>query len=116
MARAATVQDLCMAVAAAVAAVSTPATAAVRLCAPPISSGPVLGTTENTARAAALAIWTSKARAHGEPYASWRLAAEKMLACKPRGDGAFECFARAAPCTIEQAPDRRELRRKRIGI
>jgi hypothetical protein len=90
--------------------------AAVRICEPHVSSGLVTGTSEDTARAAALAVWKSKALAHGEEYGSWRLAAEKTLACLPRSDGAFECLARAAPCTIEQAPDRRELRKNRIGI
>lgn len=90
--------------------------AAVRSCEPHVSSGLVTGTSEDTARAAALAVWKSKALAHGKEYGSWRLAAEKTLACLPRSDGSFECLARAAPCTIEQAPDRRELRKNRIGI
>lgn len=93
-----------------------PAAAAVRLCKEPVSSGPVAGTTETAARAAALAIWKAKALAHGEPYASWRLAAGKLLECLPRKEGGYECLARGAPCTIEQAPGRRHLRQKRLGI
>lgn len=92
--------------------------AAVRLCEEPVSSGPVKGATEKEARAAALAAWQEKTRAgHGERYTSWRLADGKLLTCLPgKTGGGFECLARGAPCTIEQAPDRRELRQKRIGI
>lgn len=92
------------------------ASTAVRLCEATVSSGAVVGTNEETARAAALAIWKSKALAHGEPYASWRIAAEKLLKCLPRDGGGYECIAAARPCTIEQAPDRRDLRKNRIGI
>lgn len=53
-----------------------PAGAAVRLCEATVSSGPVRGPNESTARAAALAIWKSKAQKHGEPYASWRIGRE----------------------------------------
>ena len=90
--------------------------AAVRLCKGPVSSGPVMGSNEETARAAALAVWKSKALVHGEPYASWRIAADKILECLPRDGGGYECLARARPCTIEQAPDRRHLRRNRLRI
>jgi hypothetical protein len=92
------------------------ALAAVRLCEASVSSGPVTGTDEQTARAAALALWKSKALEHGEPYSSWRIAADKLLKCLPRDGGGYECLATARPCTIEQAPDRRELRKNRIGI
>ncbi|MGE3230177.1 MAG: hypothetical protein AB7J30_12145 [Hyphomicrobium sp.] len=91
------------------------ALSAVRLCEDPVSSGLVDGIDENKARAAALAQWKAKALAHGEGYASWRIAADKLLKCLPKGDG-FQCVAQAKPCTIEQAPDRRELRQKRLGI
>ncbi|WP_295555555.1 hypothetical protein [uncultured Hyphomicrobium sp.] len=90
--------------------------AAVRICEDPVSSGPVVGSNEETARAAALAVWKSKALEHGEPYASWRIAADKLLKCLPRDGGGVECLATARPCTIEQAPDRRENRKNRIGI
>ncbi len=92
-----------------------PASAAVRLCEATISTGPVRGPNEGTARAAAIAIWKSKALEHGEPYGSWRIAAEKIFECLPRKDGGFECLASGRPCTIEQAPDRRENRKNRIG-
>jgi hypothetical protein len=90
--------------------------AAVRLCEAPVSSGPVTGADEQAARAAALALWKSKALEHGEPYGSWRIATDKLLKCLPRDGGGYECLASARPCTIEQAPDRRELRKNRIGI
>ncbi len=93
-----------------------PAEAAVRLCKAPVSSGPVIGETEQEARKNALDSWKFKALQHGEPYASWRLAADKLFTCLPRKEGGFECLARGAPCTIEQAPARRELRQKRLGV
>lgn len=92
------------------------ATAAVRICEATVSSGLVTGSNEMTARAAALGIWKTKALTHGEPYGSWRIAADKILKCLRRQDGNFECIASARPCTIEQAPDRRENRKNRIGI
>jgi len=104
------------AAAAVIAVVPGVAGAAVRLCEDPVSSGVILGSNEQTARAAALALWRSKALAHGEPYASWRIAAEKLLKCLPRDGGGYECLASARPCTVEHAPDRRELRKKRLGI
>jgi hypothetical protein len=101
---------------AAAGALAGDAAGAVRLCEAAVSSGIVTGSNEETARAGALAVWKSKARAHGEPYASWRIAAEKILRCLPKGSGGYECLASARPCTIEQAPDRRENRKNRIGI
>jgi hypothetical protein len=98
------------------AATSCTAGAAVRLCKPSETSSVVAGETEQRARKLALDGWKAKALAHGEPYASWRLAADKFLHCLPRAAGGYECIARAAPCTIEQAPERRELRSKRMGI
>lgn len=92
-------------------------TAAVRICEPHVSSGLVTGTSEQTAKAAALGLWKSKVVAqHGENHGSWRIAAEKSLQCLPRRDTMFECIARAAPCIIDQAPDRRDTRDKRMGI
>jgi hypothetical protein len=90
--------------------------AAVRVCEQPVSSGIVAAPNEKEAHTAALAAWRAQAFQYGEPYASWRLAAGKLLKCLPRPGHGFECLARASPCTIEQAPNRRELRRKRIGV
>lgn len=92
------------------------ARAAVRICKPVAASPLVTGDTELAARKAALDAWKALATAHGEQYASWRLAADKFLHCLPAKGGGFECMARAAPCTIDQAPARRELRSKRLGI
>jgi len=92
------------------------AMSAVRVCEDSVSSGLVDGASERIARAAALAQWKAKVDlAHGERYAGWRIAADKLLKCLPKGDG-FQCLARARPCTLDQAPDRRELRQKRLGI
>jgi putative component of membrane protein insertase Oxa1/YidC/SpoIIIJ protein YidD len=90
--------------------------AAVRLCKPVASSGLVTAPTEIEAKKAALDAWKAKALAHGEPYASWRLAVDKLLECLPHKNGGYECLAKGAPCTIEQAPDRRELREKRLDM
>jgi hypothetical protein len=98
------------------AACETPASAAVRLCEASVSSGQVAADKEMDARKGALDAWKAKARQHGEQYTSWRLAGDKFLECLPRKEGGFECIAKGAPCTIEQAPDRRELRQKRLGI
>jgi hypothetical protein len=89
---------------------------AVRLCKPTVSSGFVTGDAEIATRKRALDGWKAKAAEHGEQYASWRLAADKFLECLARKGGGYDCVARAAPCTIDQAPSRRELRSKRLGI
>lgn len=91
------------------------APAAVRVCKDVVASGLVTGATELAAKKLALDAWKAKALTFGEAYASWRLAGGKLLACLPAKDG-FECLARAAPCTIEQAPARRHLRDERLGI
>lgn len=101
---------------AALTAAPRPGFAAVRLCEETVSSGIAAAPTEKEARKEALADWRAKALQHGEAYASWRLSAGKLLKCLPRPGDGYECVARASPCTIEQAPDRRELRRKRIGV
>ena len=98
------------------AAAGAPSHAAVRLCEAMISSGQISAATEQEARKGALDAWKARAMDHGEGYASWRLAADRFLQCLPRKEGGFECIASASPCTIEQAPDRRELRQKRMGI
>jgi putative component of membrane protein insertase Oxa1/YidC/SpoIIIJ protein YidD len=89
---------------------------AVRLCEPVVSSGLVSAPTELEAKKAALDAWKAKALQHGEPYASWRLAGDRLLECLPHKNGGFECLAKGAPCTIEQAPDRRENRRNRLDM
>lgn len=97
-------------------AAPAPTSAAVRLCAAPVSSGLVKAKTEQEAKKAALDAWRSKAATLGEGYTAWRLAANKLLECLPVKDNTeFECLAKAEPCTIESAPDRRENRERRIG-
>lgn len=92
------------------------ASAAVRLCGEAVSSGPVKGASEQAAKTDALAAWKKEATRQGEGYSAWRLATGKLLQCLPGKDGGFECLASARPCTIEQAPDRRDNRKNRIGI
>lgn len=106
----------CVLLAASMIAFSGTPQAAVRLCKDVVSSGPFVADKELDARKGALDAWKAKALEHGEGYASWRLAEDKFLECLPRKAGGFECLARGAPCTIEQAPDRRHLREKRLGI
>jgi hypothetical protein len=93
-----------------------PAAAAVRLCKEPVSSGAIVRPTEEEARREAMTAWKAKAMEFGEPYSSWRIAIDKMFACVTHKDGGFECVATGAPCTIEQAPDRRHLRENRIDM
>jgi hypothetical protein len=83
-----------------------PAQAAVRVCVAPQTSGVVMGATEPEARRKALAAWILKAKAFGDGYAAWTLAANKALKCTPAqaGKGGFVCFALGSPCTIRQAP------------
>lgn len=101
----------------AVAALPAAAHAAVRICKPAVASDLTTDANEVTAKMAALDQWKAKAAAIGAGYTSWRLAADKFLQCLPAKDGSgFQCLARAAPCTIDQAPDRRELRDKRFDM
>jgi hypothetical protein len=95
---------------------TSPSDAAVRLCRGTISSGPVIAATEREAKRQALDIWKGEAAKLGVSFSAWGRAADKILACKPAVGGKFVCLARAAPCTIEQAPNRRENRSKRIEI
>lgn len=108
---------VCAGIAGTIVVAGPPSQAAVRLCEAPISTGPVHAMTERDSRAGALAAWRSATRAaHGERYVSWRLASGKVLKCVPDSPDGFACIARASPCTIEQAPDRRHLRKNRIGV
>lgn len=95
------------------AVLATGADAAVRICESQILvTGN--GATEKEARKQALDLWKAAAAKLGEGYTGWRLAADKVLACKKAEGGGFSCVARGAPCTIDQAPDKRELRSKRL--
>jgi hypothetical protein len=86
-----------------------PAHAAVRVCVAPQTSGIVAAATEAEAKRKALAAWSLKAKAFGEGYAAWTLAANRALKCAPAqaGKGGFVCFALGSPCTIRQAPPAR---------
>jgi hypothetical protein len=95
---------------------ATSGEAAVRMCKPLVTSGLVVRPTEAEARREAMAAWIGKATRLGKGYASWRLATEKLIQCLPEKTGGFACFAKGMPCTIEQAPDRRQLRDNRIDI
>lgn len=93
-----------------------PVSAAVRLCKGEVASGLVRGESELEARKRALALWREKALAFGEEFSSWRLANGKLFTCLQHPLGGFGCLAKGAPCTIEQAPDRRENREKRFEL
>ena len=94
---------------------SVPAKSAVRVCGEPVI-GLGSGDTEATAKKRALDDWKAKAANAGAGYTNWRLAARRVLECRPENSGRTACAARATPCTIEQAPATRELRQKRLDI
>lgn len=96
-------------------AISFPAVGAVRECGAPVT-GLGSGGNEAAAKKVALDDWKTKAAALGEGYTSWRLATNRFLECKPDSSGSVVCAARGAPCTIEQAPATRELRKNRLDI
>ncbi|HKZ96437.1 MAG TPA: hypothetical protein VJ045_05610 [Hyphomicrobiaceae bacterium] len=89
---------------------------AVRLCRAPLTSGLFASDVEAVAKKQALDDWKAKAGSFGEEYAGWGLAMDRFLRCLPGRSGGFECLVRGTPCTIEQAPARRHLRSKRLGI
>jgi hypothetical protein len=78
--------------------------AAVRVCMPAVSSGLQEADTEQHARALAISAWITAAAAHGQAYASWRLATGKLYNCTRTATGAFRCLAKAEPCAISQVP------------
>lgn len=94
-------------------ALSQQASAAVRICGEPVLVTQS-GATEPEAKKKALDQWKAEAGKLGEGYTGWRIAADKVLTCKKSEDGSFACVARGSPCTIDQAPDKRELRSKRL--
>jgi hypothetical protein len=82
-----------------------PVAAAVRMCAPLVTSDIATAPTESAARRQALQSWTSKAKALGEAFAGWRLAHEKALRCtKAAAGNGFTCVAAGKPCSIAQNP------------
>ena len=95
--------------------ISPSATAAVRVCSSAITSTAIAGT-EPDARKSALDSWKVAAEKLGAGYASWRLAADRILKCKIEGGDKFVCMASGRPCIIEQAPNTRELRKNRLDI
>jgi hypothetical protein len=85
---------------------ASPATAAVRTCAAPVSGAPQSAPTELQARKQALEAW---AKAAGTVPGAWRLATDKHTACAPiAGQSALAttCVVRARPCLIDQVPGR----------
>lgn len=83
------------------------ASAAVRVCQAPVSSGIASDQVETRARAKAIASWTEKARMAGQRAPSWRIAAQKVLRCARIAKGQYDCVALAQPCSISpKAPSR----------
>ncbi len=91
------------------------ANAAVRMCGEPITAT-ATADTEMKAKKSALDAWKAGAAKLGTGYDGWRLALDKILACKPGSGSTISCIASAKPCTIEQAPNTRELRSKRLDL
>ena len=82
-------------------AVSAPAAAAVRSCAPLTLGAAITERTEPVARRKALEDWMQRARVHGIAQPTWRTAIDKSVVCGKVAAG-FECQARGAPCVIRQ--------------
>lgn len=96
-----------LSVAAAVAAmlaVPHPAKGAVRVCKERVSSVIVIDKSEKAGKRRALDDCKMKAGLFGERYTSWRLAANKRLACTVVKGQGYACFAYGSPCTIKQVP------------
>jgi hypothetical protein len=93
------------------------ASAAMRQCAPGVTSEIAQADNELMGKRKALISWTAKAAKLGPAYTSWRIADKKVLGCKKGktpSDG-FQCVAYASPCTIVQAPENPKRGKKRIG-
>lgn len=88
------------------------AEAAVRVCKAPVASGLAREPSEPAAKKRAIQDWTVRAKAAGAASPAWQTAANKLLKCAPGEGGAFECVAYAAPCTVQQVPPKRRVRRK----
>lgn len=82
------------------------AEAAVRKCAPAVTSDISQADSELMGKRKALLSWTVKAIKSGANFGNWRLADKKVLGCKPAVSPAkgFECIAYASPCVVEQNP------------
>lgn len=96
-----------LSVAAAVAAmlaVPHPAKGAVRVCKGPISSAVAIEKSEKAGKRRALDDWKAKAGLFGMDYTSWRLAADKRLACTAVKGHGHACLAHGSPCIIKQVP------------
>lgn len=89
--------------------------AAVRVCAPSISSGILSAASELEAKKAAMEQWRREAAALGEGMDRWQLAANRVLKCFPKG-GMFECMAIASPCVIQQNPQQQPAGKDRKGL
>ncbi len=100
----------------ALAAATEPSKSAVRLCGALVTSEVFTDAEELAAKKKALDDWKAKVQPLGEGYTNWVTAADKMIACVPSMSGGYECVARGHPCIIEQAPDRKHLRDKRIEM
>ena len=78
--------------------------AAVLICQASVSSGLQEGRTEQEARALAISAWITEASRYGQAYTAWRLAAGKFYTCSKTASGAFQCMAKAEPCSVSQVP------------
>lgn len=83
-------------------ALSSDASAAVRVCQQTVSSGEVIAGSEMQARRAAIAAWQSSvSTAYGEAFRAWRLAMSKAVKCLKVTRG-VACVALGRPCTVKQ--------------
>ena len=77
---------------------------AVRVCKGAVSSTVVIEKSEKAGKRRALDEWKAKAGVFGVGYASWRLAANKRLACTAVKGQGHACLAHGSPCIIKQVP------------
>jgi hypothetical protein len=85
-------------------AVPHAAKGAVRVCKGPVSSAVAIEKSEKAGKRRALDDWKAKAGLFGVEYASWRLAANKRLACTAVKGQGHACLAHGSPCIIKQVP------------
>ncbi|MFT3731887.1 MAG: hypothetical protein QM780_10795 [Hyphomicrobium sp.] len=71
---------------------------AASFCEASVKSGVASGKTEDEAKAAATAWWSSRAGSLGEGYQDWARAKDKDLNCHLATDGGFKCTASGKPC------------------
>lgn len=84
--------------------ITSPAEAAVRLCASPVLGVMKYAPTRIAAHRNAITSWRTRVARLGSAYMNWRLAIDKRLRCARMKNDKFVCVAFARPCRIVQRP------------